>query len=72
MRIFRDPIQDIQDRVKILSRVEEPKPKTPMDSKICWFEVIHNNHFVVKVSPLKDVLERKIYEHLTCASSLHT
>ena len=23
-----------------------------MDSKICWFEVIHSNHFVVKGLPL--------------------
>ena len=27
------------------------KLRTPMDSKICWFEVIHSNHFVVKGLP---------------------
>ena len=35
-----------------------------MDSKICWFEVIHSNHFVVKGLPLNSTLSN--LQHCDC------
>ena len=37
------------------------KLRTPMDSKICWFEVIHSNHFVVKGLPPVRAIDNFVY-----------